>query len=140
MALETRLGGVPLLAGLDPRTIARLAAHGTQRSYRAGELIIRQGDPASALYIILSGRVAVEREEDGRCDLVMEIGSSSFFGEAALIDNAPRNASVRALEATECLLLVSWEFTALVRESPEVADVLLRELIRRMNHHEHHVC
>lgn len=140
MSLETKLSGVPLLAGLDARTISRLAAHGTRRTYAPNELIIKQGEPAAALYIILRGRVMVEQEVGDRCELMMQFGPNEFFGEVALIENAPRNASVRALEETECILLVAWEFTALVKEYPEVAEVLLRELIRRLNHHQHHLC
>jgi CRP/FNR family transcriptional regulator, cyclic AMP receptor protein len=140
MGLETKLAQVPLLAGLDARTMERLAKHGTRRTYATGDLIIRQGDAASALYIILSGRVVVEREIEGGCENLMEFGPSEFFGEVALIENAPRTVSVRALEETECILLVAWEFTALVRESPDVAEVLLRELIRRTSREQHVVC
>ncbi len=140
MAIETKLGRVPLLAGLEARTIERLAKHGARRTYAAGELIIRQGDPASALYIILSGRVVVEREIAGGCETLMQFGPHEFFGEVALIENAPRTVSVRALDATECILIVAWEFTALVRESPDVAEVLLKELIRRTSREQHVVC
>jgi CRP-like cAMP-binding protein len=140
MGVETRLGGVPLLAGLDARTIERIARHGTRRTYAPGELIIRQGDAASALYIIPSGRVVVEREISGGCENLMEFGPHEFFGEVALIENAPRAVSVRALEETECILMVAWEFTALVRQSPDVAEVLLKELIRRTSREQHVVC
>jgi CRP-like cAMP-binding protein len=140
MEVKANLGRVPLLAGLDARTTERIAKHGTRRSYAPGELIIRQGDPASALYIILSGRVVVEREIPGGCENLMEFGPHEFFGEVALIENAPRAVSVRALEATECILIVAWEFTALVRESPDVAEVLLKELIRRTSAEQHVVC
>jgi CRP/FNR family cyclic AMP-dependent transcriptional regulator len=140
MSLETKLAEVPLLAGLDAKTLSRLATHGTRRTYAPGELIVRQGDPASALYVILRGRVMVEQDVDDHCEDLLQLGPSEFFGEVALIENTVRTASVRAIEETECVLLVSWEFTALVKESPEVADVLLRELIRRMNAHEHRVC
>jgi CRP-like cAMP-binding protein len=140
MGVETKLGSVPLLAGLDARTIERIAKHGTRRSYAPGELIIRQGDAASALYIILTGRVVVEREIPGGCENVMEFGPHEFFGEVALIENAPRAVSVRALEETECILMVAWEFTALVRQSPDVAEVLLKELIRRTSREQHVVC
>jgi CRP-like cAMP-binding protein len=140
MGVETKLGQVPLLAGLDARTVARLAKHGARRTFAPGELIIRQGDPAAALYIILSGRVIVEREIPGGCENLMEFGPHEFFGEVALIENAPRRVSVRALEETECILIVAWEFTALVRESPDVAEVLLKELIRRTSREQHVVC
>jgi CRP-like cAMP-binding protein len=140
MAVETSLGKVPLFAGLDARTIERLTRHGTRRSYAPGELIIREGDAASALYVILSGRVVVERQVPGGCENLMEFGPHEFFGEVALIENAPRTVSVRAVEETECILIVAWEFTALVRESPDVAEVLLKELIRRTSREQHVVC
>lgn len=140
MDVRNRLERVPLFAGLDAKTVDRIARHGTRRTYAPGELIIRQGDAAVALYVILSGRVVVEREIAGGCENLMEFGPHEFFGEVALIENAPRRVSVRALEETECVLIVAWDFTALVRESPDVAEVLLKELIRRTSREQHVVC
>lgn len=140
MTLTETLTEVPLLAALDGRTRRRIAERGKRRVYRPGDRIIRQGDPASALYILLRGRVRVLQDSDGSTRFLTELVPYSFFGEAALVDDMPRSASVQAVTETECLLLPAWEFTALVKEYPEVADLVLRELIRRLNRRQHVVC
>ena len=55
-----------------------------------------------------------------------------FFGEMALLDGFPRSASVRAVSECECLVLVRWDFLALVRTNPEVASAILPVLSRRL--------
>jgi CRP/FNR family transcriptional regulator, cyclic AMP receptor protein len=137
--IETRLAEVPVLAGLDAKTRRRLAGQGKHRTYAAGDYIIRQGDPAVALYIILAGRARVEQETDGVVEKLVELVPYEFFGEVALIQDTPRTASVFAVDDTECLLISEWEFAALVKEYPEVSDVVLHELIRRLVRREHEV-
>jgi CRP/FNR family transcriptional regulator, cyclic AMP receptor protein len=139
MKLEDQLAEVPLFAELGDKTRERLAAQSLRRSYAAGEYIIRQGDPAAAFYVILRGRVLVEQETDGIVQPLTELVPYAFFGEVALIESTPRTASVKAIVETECLLLPAWEFTALVKESPDVSDVVLHELIRRLHRREHQV-
>ena len=139
MTVEEQLAEVPLFAELDPRTRQRLAQQGTRRTYPPGEYIIRHGDPASAFYVVLDGRVAVEQTTDDTAVTLTELEQYAFFGEVALIESGPRSASVKALVETECLLLPAWEFTALVKEYPDLADVVLHELIRRLHRKEHQV-
>ncbi|HSM37774.1 MAG TPA: cyclic nucleotide-binding domain-containing protein [Candidatus Limnocylindrales bacterium] len=139
MDFEAQLSQVPLLADLDPKVRRRLSEQGKRRTYAAGEFVVREGEPASALYIMLRGRVSVEHDRDGQAEVLTEIVPYAFFGEVALLDNTHRTASVRAVEETECLLLLAWEFTALVKENPELAEVVLHELVHRLHRKEHHV-
>jgi CRP/FNR family cyclic AMP-dependent transcriptional regulator len=139
MKVEEQLAEIPLFAELDVRTRRRLAQQGLRRTYVPGEYIIKQGDPASAFYVVLVGNVSVEQETGGTVATLTELGPHAFFGEVALIESTPRTASVKALTETECLLLPAWEFTALVKEFPDVADVVLHELIRRLHRNEHQV-
>ncbi len=139
MDLVPTLASVPLLASLDRKTLERLAEHAKRRSYAAGEAIVTQDAPASALYVILSGRVTVERGEDGSAEQVGELGAGEFFGELALIEEHPRTATVRANEPTECILFVAWEFTALLKEQPKIAIPIMEALIARMHRREHHL-
>lgn len=137
MDLESALAATPLLASLDRSTIKRLAAQGKHRAYAAGEPIVREGAPASALYIILSGKVHFERAE-GSGSPVATAGPGDFFGELALIEEHPRSATVVADEPTDCILFVAWEFTALLKEFPEMAIPLMNALIARLHRREHH--
>jgi CRP-like cAMP-binding protein len=64
-----------------------------------GTCIIRQGDPGDRFYLIRRGRVEVEQaDEAGRIQTIAKLGTGDYFGERALVDDAPRAATVRALE------------------------------------------
>lgn len=139
MDVEAALAATPLLSSLDRKTIKRLAEQGKHRTYAAGETIVREGAPASALYIILSGKVHVERSEGGGSGPYPMLGAGDFFGELALIEEHPRSATVVADEATDCILFVAWEFTALLKEYPEMAIPLMNALIARLHRREHHL-
>lgn len=136
MDLEQTLAAAPLLHDLDAKIIKRLAKEGVRRTYAPGEWIIRQDAPAAALYVILRGRARAEK--DGDADPTPgELYPGDFFGELALIEDHPRTASVKAIEETECMLFVSWEFTALLKEHPQVAVPIMNALIKRLHRREH---
>jgi CRP/FNR family cyclic AMP-dependent transcriptional regulator len=135
MDLEQTLAAAPLLADLDAKIIRRLARDGVRRTYAPGQWIIRQDAPAAALYVILRGRARAEK--DGDSDPTPgELYPGDFFGELALIEDHPRTASVKAIEETECILFVSWEFTALLKEHPEMAVPIMNALIKRLHRRE----
>jgi CRP-like cAMP-binding protein len=136
---QDTLARVPLLAKLNDKARRRVSELATQRVFGSGDYIIRQGESATALYILLRGRVQVERGRDGTVEVLRELGPYAFFGEVALLEDSERTASVKALEETECLLLPFWQFNVLVDEYPQVADVVLRAVIHRLHQNEHHV-
>ena len=71
--------------------------HAQALSYRAGETVIRQGDPSDRFYIITAGEVTVsQRDEAGREAVLATLGPGQFFGEVGLLADTPRTASVRA--------------------------------------------
>ena len=136
MDVEKTLASAPLLADLDAKIIKRLAEQGTRRVYAAGDWIIHQDAPASALYVILRGRArAVKDGEKDRTPTNLVAGD--FFGELALIEDHPRTASVQAVDETECMLFVAWQFTALLKEHPEMAVPIMHALIKRLHRREH---
>ncbi len=135
MDAEQTLSSVPLFAGLDNRALKRLAEQAKRRTYAAGDPIIRQDAPASALYVITKGRVRVHEGGDEGATLT-ELIPGEFFGELALIEDRPRTASVTAVEETECMLFVAWEFTALLKEHPSIAVPIMHELIKRLHRRE----
>jgi CRP-like cAMP-binding protein len=132
--LAKQLASVPLLADLDDRVRRRLAEVGKRRTYDADDPIVKEGSTGTALYIILSGRARVERGGE----TIGELGAGEFFGELALIEEHPRSATVTAVTETDCLLFPAWEFTALLKEHPEIAVPIMRALITRLHRREHH--
>ncbi len=134
MELAQQLKTVPLLADLDDRVRRRLAEVGKRRTYGPDEAIVKEGSTGTALYIILSGRARVERGGSP----IGELSPGDFFGELALIEEHPRSATVVAAADTDCLLFPAWEFTALLKEHPEIAVPIMRALIERLHRRELH--
>lgn len=139
MSLEQTLASTPLLASLDRRTLKRLAETGKQRTYGPGDVIVREGSPASALYIITRGSVRVEKGSEAEGETIGTLGPGDFFGELALIEEHPRSATVVAETEVECVLFVAWEFTALLKEHPQMAVPLMNALIARLHRRERHL-
>lgn len=137
MGLEGLLGSVSLFASLDRRALNGLAQQASRRVYAGGETIVREGDTGTALYVIVRGRVRVERGTGPQSAALTELGPGDFFGELALIEDHPRSASVVALDETECLLFVVWEFRALLKEHPQMALPIMNALIARLHRAEH---
>ena len=131
--VEGDFAGVLLFAHLSARHLARLARLTTRRSYRPSAVIVRQGDTSMSFYVILAGRVRVERvSEAGATAPIEELEPGGFFGEMELIDDLPRSATVTALDPTECALLATWDFQQELRGEPEIALALLPALNRRI--------
>jgi CRP/FNR family transcriptional regulator, cyclic AMP receptor protein len=124
---------VPLFSRLRPRQHERLAALATTRSYEAGAVIVRAGDTSMSFYVVVSGRVRVERRGAGNgSGRVRELGPTESFGEMGLMDDQPRSATVVAVERTECALLAKWDFANELREDPDIALALLPVLHGRI--------
>src|SRR5918994_7597253 len=98
--IEQTLGQVALFSRLSGRQRARLARFATTRDYKPGATIVRQGDTSMSLYVILSGKVRVNRESEGGGGAVEveQLGPGGAFGEMGLIEDLPRAATVVAEE------------------------------------------
>jgi CRP-like cAMP-binding protein len=126
------LARVPMFQGLRAGQLNRLAGRFVQRSYGAGTDIVTQGKGGAGLFVVVSGRAEVIRvRTDGTKAVLNVFGPTDFFGELALLDDAPRTASVVCTEETECLVLSQWEFLGALREDAEMGIVILQELVKR---------
>jgi len=96
--------------------------------FRAGDPIVKEGEAGLGFYVILDGQAFVKRK--GKT--VAKLKKGDFFGELALLDDQPRSADVVASEATKCLVLLRWNFWALVSKNKKMARELLREMARRL--------
>ena len=104
-----------------------------ERRFPKGSVILMEGDPGDALYLIADGQVKVILiGEDGREVILSVLGEGSFFGDMSLLDDEPRSAHVVAMADATLLQLRRDDFQARLRSSPDVAIGLLRELSRRL--------
>src|SRR5919107_546284 len=115
---------------LDGARLRKLAARLEQKTVPAGATIVRQGEYGEECYLLRSGQVEVVVEEEGGegRDLAT-LGPESLFGEAALLTDAPRNATVRALEPCELLALRRTDLLEAIGEDRHAGDRML-ELLR----------
>lgn len=67
------------------------------RTYTAGQVIFRQGDPGDTMYLVHTGTVEVYREKGGTKSVLATLGPGEYFGEMALVDQQPRSASLGAV-------------------------------------------
>lgn len=128
MSHEEFLARVPVFAHCTADEIRTIAGVAQESFFQPAQIIVTQGTPGQAFYLILSGRVEILR--DGVS--LGAFGAGDFFGEMSLLDNAPRSATIRAIEETSCLMLSSWDFRALLEQHPSIAIKLLEVLSRRL--------
>ncbi len=130
------LAGVPFFSGLADDDLEQIAEHATPESFRRGALIISDGDPADALYVVINGRVKVFLGSDDGKEVVLTIlGPGESFGEIALLDEEPRSASVAAMEKTTVLVIRRDRFLELLRENSDLSWAMIRSLshlVRRL--------
>ncbi len=119
---------VPLFSNCTAEEIEAIDNAAQEQSFQPGQIIVSQGTPGQAFYLILDGRVEVMR--DNKSFGAFKAGD--FFGEMSLLDSAPRSATVRAILPTTCLMLSSWDFKALLERYPSIAIKLLEVLSRRL--------
>ena len=138
MGREEMLKNVPIFSELGRRDLDRVGKLMVPRSVRSGEVIIKEGDQAAGFFIINSGKVEVVHDADGQSEKLADLGPGDFFGEMALFEGFPRNATIRATEDTECLAMTRWDFTAEMKNHPEIAVGMVTVLVRRLREVEKH--
>jgi CRP-like cAMP-binding protein len=119
--------------------------HGVaQLHFAAGETVFRQGDPGDFIYTIIKGEVAVMREDPEQGETMLsKLGPGEYFGEMALVSDAPRNATVRTLTPVDVVTMERMDFTtlytylpALRRSVEEVITAKLDAETRTLDHRD----
>ncbi len=125
---------VPMFAELAPDHLEDLAEVVVERHFQPGSDLCREGDAGDAVFLLVKGKVKVlTGGSDGRPERVLnELGPGAVIGEMAVFDAAPRSATVRAVERTRSLTLPGDEFKSLLSQRPEMSQVIIGELVRRM--------
>lgn len=123
-----RLSGVPLFRDLSKKDLERILNTAKETFHRAGESVVTEGRGGVGFHLILDGEAKVVR--GGRT--AAKLGPGDFFGEMALVDDAPRSASVLAESDLTTVVLSKWEFRPIVKSHPELAWKLIEHLVARV--------
>jgi CRP/FNR family transcriptional regulator/CRP/FNR family cyclic AMP-dependent transcriptional regulator len=133
MVITELFSRVPLFEGVSAEDRTALARAATLRTYRRGETIVQQGQPGDAFYVIVRGRVAVAIvAPDGREVVLNTLGEGEHFGEMALLDDAPRSASVIAQEKSDLAILSRAVFLDLLKTNFVLTRALLTAFSARL--------
>ncbi len=118
---------VPLFAELSPSALFNVAAWGQLRAWPAGAAILRPGEEATWMAILLEGCARVSGE-----DWQARVAAGETLGEMALLSDRPRGSAVTALEPVRALVFDAAAFEQLLHQSSGFARSLLRQQTRRI--------
>jgi len=125
---QAMLASVPLFAGLGSRDLGRIAQLCDEVDVRSGFVVTREGASASEFFVILAGRIGIDRGGEHLRDL----GPGDYFGELALLTKGPRSATATAIEPTRLLVLTRLEFNELLEDFPKIQTAVLRTMAARV--------
>ncbi|MEP7157718.1 MAG: Crp/Fnr family transcriptional regulator [Betaproteobacteria bacterium] len=128
---------IPLFSNLSPAQLQSFGSRAAMRTVEKGEVILRQGDVADSIYIIIAGQVKVfmsDETDPSREVIVSMLGAGNFFGEIPLFDQEPRSASVAAVERTHVQALSYATIQRVIEESPDIGRKLMATMATRLRH------
>jgi voltage-gated potassium channel len=127
--LVRALRTVPAFTALDETTLCDIVGASSNLVWRAGSPIFEPGDPAEALYIVLSGGVRIVDESED----VAGLGPGDFFGELSLLRRSSHSKRAEALEDSELMVLPQQPFEALLAEEPGLAEAVRSAMEARLS-------
>jgi CRP-like cAMP-binding protein len=131
--IETFIKGIAAFQSLSDADAQKIAAQCQPKSFKAGERIIKRGEPGNAMFLIRSGEVKIPvLDEQGREKFVARLGPNEFFGEMALLTGEPRTADVFADSNVETLAIMRAPLQDALRAHPKVASFLTDILGKRL--------
>jgi CRP/FNR family cyclic AMP-dependent transcriptional regulator len=122
------LGRLALFVDLSADELATIAARAEEVAFAEGEWIIRQGDPQTAVYVIVDGEVAVVIDDEDR----RVLSKGSFFGEVAVLLDEPASASIITRTPVTCLVIQGDGIQDFLVSHPLVTFRILKAEARRL--------
>ncbi|HVM23903.1 MAG TPA: ATP-binding protein [Candidatus Limnocylindrales bacterium] len=131
-AIVERLRTTPLFGGLADDQLHRLVEMGEIQDLQPAEFLIREGDEADALYVVLDGELEITKRSDRSEIPVARVGPGALQGEIAALEGGRRLASVRAATAAEVLRIPVRAVRELLSAGPDVALAVIRTAVGRL--------
>jgi CRP-like cAMP-binding protein len=122
------LKSIDLFSQIPGEDLAQVALISTEETRETGEEIFAEGEAGDALYLVLDGLVRVHRQDR----VIADLGERECFGEMALLDAAPRSATVTAVADAHLLKISREDFQEILNEKPEIASGIIKVLTRRL--------
>ena len=122
--------GFPLFQGFTEDGARMLLDHGEVKEYSPGEVVINEGDGPTFVLLVLTGKMEVFVEHQGRALVLTESGPGTMIGELAVLCGIPRSASVRASEKAAALQWSAAAFRSLLLGNAFLSERIFRESLR----------
>ncbi|HEY0080594.1 MAG TPA: mechanosensitive ion channel family protein [Pyrinomonadaceae bacterium] len=129
--ITERLSAVDIFSPLTDEELTRLARSTERHVFAPGELIIREGDQGSSMFVLHRGGVEVQITDKGRPRVVSTLREGDIFGEMALFTGEPRTANVVATEETEVLEIGHSAVKHLFDNNPDLVESLTHTIAER---------
>ena len=132
---EAVLQETEIFAGASADVLRAVATAGTVRDLVRGDVLFESGDEPSSLYVVLTGRIAIaigNRPFDHRESVIALMDEGDLFGEMGMLDNRPRSAGARALEASKVLEVPYSAVLAQLNASGDLMWNVVRMLSNRL--------
>jgi CRP/FNR family transcriptional regulator, cyclic AMP receptor protein len=126
---QTYLGEVPMFRACSEDELSAVAYLASPRAVEAGAEIVREGDAGDEFFVLMMGIARVSRHGHD----VARLEPGAYFGELALFDPAPRNATITADVPVTMAVLERDRFQAALDAIPAMRDALLRGMARRLH-------
>jgi len=123
---------IPMFAKIEPAKLKLLAFTSERISYGDGDVLFHQGDAGDAAFVIISGQAEISINTDEGPLVVARLSDHDFVGEIAILCDVPRTATVTAVTNLEALRIAKELFFRLIKEFPEIAIEVMRELAHRL--------
>jgi len=117
---------IPLFSDLPEEAFARLLSHVKLVRARPGQVVLSQGEPGRAFYVLARGAVEVVREDEGAETVLATLADGTIFGEMALVSAQPRSATVRATDDSDLLEIDASALASAASAVPTIAAALER--------------
>jgi len=123
------LSRVPMFSRCSSAQLDQLASDSTERSVDAGAAIISEGDTGDEFFVLADGAAEVSRGGNA----VAKLGPGDYFGELALLDPAPRDATITATAPSNLLVMSRDVFTKALDDLPALRSAVLHGMARRIH-------
>jgi CRP-like cAMP-binding protein len=127
-----RLARVPLFAAISKRDLEFVASRVDEVSLKAGQTLIREGEPTESFFILESGHVQVRRAGKPAARL----GPGDFFGEIGMLDRGPATATVVTDGPVEAMVLSHSQFADAIKGNSTLALQVIAAMAKRLRSNE----
>ena len=123
---------VPFLKTLPKEGIDFIIERLKFKTFDAGQLLFKAGDPGDCMFIVLTGEVKVFITHDGEDEELAKIGAGNYFGEMALLTGDPRSASIKSTQPAEMFTLYKKEFDEVLGKYPMISIEMGKIMSQRL--------